>query len=163
MRKNSIGDLSAGTRDDFPVVITTMPANARHSKIAFGGFVILVAIVAIVMPFANIPLRRVDSFTPIIQTLICVANLLTATFLFAHCWVEPQRALLALASGFVFSGLFAFLQTLAFPEAYGPGVLIGDQLSSAGWLYSFWHTLFPLAVIVYTLSKDADGLCRPTA
>src|SRR5215813_847861 len=139
MRKNSI---DAGPRDDFPVVITTMPANARHSKIASGGFIILVALVAIVMPFANIPLRRVDAFIPVIQTLICVANLLTANFLFAHYWVQPQRALLALASGFVFSGLFAFLQTLAFPEAYGPGVLIGDELSSAGWLYTLWHTLF---------------------
>src|SRR5262245_8047848 len=155
MQTSSIDDLSAGTRDDFPVVITTMPANARHYQIASGGFVILVALVAIVMPFANIPLRRVDAFIPVIQTVICVADLLTATFLFAHYWVQPQRALLALASGFVFSGLFAFLQTLTFPEAYGPGVLIGDPLSSAGWLYTFWHTVFPLAVIVYTLSKDA--------
>src|SRR5499426_2336584 len=161
MPKSSIGDLSAGTRDDFPVVITTMPANARHHKIASGGLIILVALVAIVMPFANIPLRRVDAFTPVIQTLIFVANLLTATFLFAQYWVQPQRALLALASGFVFSGLFAFLQTLAFPEAYGPSVLIGDQLNSAGWLYSFWHTVFPLAVIVYTLSKDASDAVQP--
>src|SRR5262245_52457337 len=108
MQKSSIGDLSAGTHDDFPVVITTMPASARHSKIASGGFIIFVALVAIVMPFANITLRRVDAFTPVIQALICVANLLTATFLFAQYWVQPQRALLVLASGFVFGGLFAF-------------------------------------------------------
>ena len=161
MQKSSIGDLGADTRDDFPVVITTMPASARHSKIASGGFIILVAIVAIVMPFANIPLRRVDAFHPVIQILISVAHILTATFLFAHYWVQPQRALLALASGFLFSGLFAFLQTLAFPGAYGPGVLIGDPLNSAGWLYSFWHTVFPLAVIVYTLSKDAGDAVQP--
>src|SRR5215470_13627892 len=161
MQKSPIDDLSAGTRDDFPVAITTMPANARHTRIASGGFIILVVLVAIVMPFANIPLRRVDAFTPVVQTLISVANLLTATFLFAHYWVQPQRALLALASGFLFGGLFAFLQTLAFPEAYGAGVLMGDELSSAGWLYTFWHTLFPLAVIVYTLSKDAGDAVQP--
>jgi len=161
MQKSSIDDLSAGTRDDFPVVITTMPANARHYRIAYGGFIILVILVAVVMPFANIPLRRVDGFVPVIQTLLCVAHLLTATFLFAQYWVQPQRALLALASGFLFSGLFAFLQTLVFPDAYGPGVLIGDELSSAGWIYSFWHTLFPLAVIVYTLSKDAGDAIQP--
>ena len=155
MQKSSIGDLSAGTRDDFPVVTTTMPANAGHYKIVYGGFIILLALVAIVTPFANVPLRRMDAFTPVTQTVICVANLLTATFLFAHYWLQPQRALLALASGFLSSGLFALLQTLTFPDAYGPGVLIGDPLNSAGWLYSFWHTAFPLAVIVYTLSKDA--------
>src|SRR5215510_14006012 len=32
MQNSSIGDPSAGTRDDFPVVITTMPASPRHSK-----------------------------------------------------------------------------------------------------------------------------------
>src|SRR5215470_14552268 len=161
MHKSSTDDLSAGTRDDFPVVITTMPANARHYRIANGGFIILVVLIAVVMPFANIPLRHVDGFIPVIQTLLCVAHLLTATFLFAQYWVQPQRALLALASGFLFSGLFAFLQTLVFPDAYGPGVLIGDELNSAGWLYSFWHTLFPLAAIAYTLSKDADDAIQP--
>ena len=139
-----------------------MPANAGHYKIVSGGFIILVVLIAILMPIANIPLRRMDAFTPVTQTLICVADLLTATFLFAHYWLQPQRALLALASGFVSSGLFAFLQSLTFPDAYGPGVLLGDQLNSAGWLFSFWHTVFPLAVIVYTLSKDAgDAVHRP--
>jgi PAS domain S-box-containing protein len=155
MQKSSIGDLSAGTGDDFPVVTTTMPATAGHYKIAYGGFIILLVLVAIVTPFANVPLRRVDAFTPVTQTVFCIANLLTATFLFAHYWLQPQRALLALASGFLSGGLFAFLQTLAFPDAYGPGVLIGDYLNSAGWLYTFWHTAFPVAVIVYTLSKNA--------
>jgi len=154
MRKSSIGDLSAGTRDDFPVVTTTMPATAGHYKIAYGGFIILLVLIAIVTPFANVPLRRVDAFTPVTQTAFCIANLLTATFLFAHYWLQPQRALLALASGFLSGGLLAFLQTLAFPDAYGPGVLIGDYLNSAGWLYTFWHTAFPVAVIVYTLSKN---------
>ena len=162
MQKSSIGDLSASTGDDFPVVTTTMPATAGHYKIAYGGFIILLVLIAIVTPFANIPLRRVDAFTPVTQTVFCVANLLTATFLFAHYWLQPQPALLALASGFVFSGLFAFLQTLAFPDAYGPGVLIGDPLNSAGWLYTFWHTAFPVAVIVFTLSKDGgDAVQRP--
>jgi PAS domain S-box-containing protein len=163
MQKTSIGDLSAGTRDEFPVVTTTMPANAGHYKIVSGGFIILVALIAIAMPFANVPLRRVDAFTPVTQTVICIADLLTATFLFAHYWLQPQRALLALASGFVSGGLFAFLQSLAFPDAYGPGVLLGDQLNSAGWLFLFWHTVFPLAVIVYTLSKDAGDADQRTS
>jgi two-component sensor histidine kinase len=155
MQKSSIGDLSAGTGDDFPVATTTMPATTGHYKIAYGGSIILLVLIAVVTPFANVPLRRVDAFIPVIQTAFCIANLLTATFLFAHYWLQPQRALLALASGFLSGGLLAFLQTLAFPDAYGPGVLIGDYLNSAGWLYTFWHTAFPVAVIVYTLSKNA--------
>ncbi len=155
MQKSSVDDLSADSRDDFPVVTTTMPATAGHYRIAYGGFIILLVLIAIVTPFANVPLRRVDAFTPVTQTVFCIANLLTATFLFAHYWLQPRRALLALASGFLSGGLLALLQTLAFPDAYGPGVLIGDYLNSAGWLYTFWHTVFPVAVIVYTLSRNA--------
>ena len=123
--QTSVGNLGAGaSADDFPIVITAMPANARQYKIAFRGFAILVVVVAIVM-LANIQIVRVDSLIPAIQIVMCLADLLTAAFLFAQYSVQPRRALLALASGFVFSGLFAFLQTLAFPGAYGSGVVIG--------------------------------------
>jgi two-component sensor histidine kinase len=142
--------------DDFPIAITMMPANAGHHKIAFGGFVIAVVTLAIMTPFAAIRLPRVDAFIPVIQTVTCIADLLTAALLFAYYRVQPQRFLLALAAGFVSSGLFAFLQTLAFPRAYGPGAVIGDNLNSASWLFIFWHTVFPLAVVAYALVKD-DG------
>src|SRR5262249_42000142 len=36
---------------------------------------------------------------------------------------------------------------------YSPTGLIGD-INSAPWIFVFWHTTFPLALIVYTLSKD---------
>jgi two-component sensor histidine kinase len=141
--------------DDFPLVVATMPANARQRRIALGGFVLMAVVVAITLPFGNVELARVDAFVPVIQTVMCVADLLTATFLFAQYAVQSQRALLALASGYVFSGLFALLQTFTIPGAYVPGVLIGDDLYSAGWLFVFWHIVFPLAVIAYALLKDA--------
>ena len=151
----SVGNLGAGaSADDFPIVITAMPANARQYKIAFRCFAILVVVVAIVM-LANIQTVRVDALMPAIQIVMCLADLLTAAFLFAQYSVHPRRALLALASGFVFSGLFAFLQTLAFPGAYTPGVLIGDEQGSPAWLFFCWHTTFPISVIVYALTKGA--------
>jgi two-component sensor histidine kinase len=143
--------------DDFPIVITTMPAKARHYKIAFGGFIILMVVTVIMLPFATIQLPRVDAFLPVIQTVMCIVDLLTAGFLFAQYSVQPRRALLALAGGFISSGLFAFLQTLAFPRAYGPGAVIGDSLNSSSWIFIFWHTVFPLAVIVYALWKGESS------
>ena len=99
---------SAPLTNEFPLVVATMPANARQRRIALGGIVIMAVVVAITLPFANIERTRVDAFAPVIQTIMCVADLLTATFLFAQYAVQSQRALLALASGYVFSGLFAF-------------------------------------------------------
>jgi membrane-associated PAP2 superfamily phosphatase len=97
---------------------------------------------------ANTRLARVGAFVPVIQTVMCMADLLTAVLLFAQYSVYPERALLALGGGFVFSGLLAIERALALPGAYAPAGLIGDGLNSASWLFVFWRTSFPLAVIV---------------
>ena len=113
-------------------------------------------------PFASVQAARVDAFIPVLQTVICVADLATAFLLLAQYKIQPQRALLVLAGGYMCSGLFAFLQTLAFPGAYAPGGLIGDGSNSAAWLFVLWRTPFPAAVFLYTLWKDRDGrLVRP--
>jgi len=67
------------------------------------------------------------------------------------------RAIIPVASGYVFSGLFAFIQTLAFPGAYSPTGVIGDGLNSAAWFFVLWHTTFPLALIVYVFTKDSSA------
>jgi hypothetical protein len=161
MRQTSETDRGADLDHDFPIVIATMPASAGQRKIAFVALGVLLAFIGLTIPFANIQLARVDAFVPVIQTVMCVADLLTAALLFAQYSVCPQRAVLALASGYIFSGLFAFLQTLAFPGAYFPFALIGDGLNSAGWLFVLWHTAFLLAVIVYAMSKDASQVINP--
>ena len=68
---------------------------------------------------------------PVLQTSLSIADLITAALLFAQFSIQPQRALLALASGYIFSGSFAFLQTLAFPGGYAPAGLIGDGPNSS--------------------------------
>jgi len=100
-----------------------------------------------------VQLARVDAFIPAVQSVMCVIDLLTAVLLLAQYSIQPTRGILAVAGGYVFSGLFAFIQALTYPGAYSPTGLIGD-INSAPWLFVFWHTTFPLALIVYTLSKD---------
>jgi signal transduction histidine kinase len=156
MQESTVENLARGSRQDFPITIATMQATARQRKVAWFGFLLLAVFIAITLPFANIRLTRVDAFVPVIQTVICLAHFLTAMFLFTQYTVKPQRAVLVLASGFVFSGVFAFLQTLAFPGAYAPAGLIGDRLNTPSWFFVFWHTTFLLSVIVYTLLKEEN-------
>ena len=145
---------------DFPLVIATMPATDRHRTIAVGVVILLTVAAAAVAPFASIQVARFDAFIPVLQTVVSVADLVTAILLFAQFSIQPQRALLALASGYIFSGSFAFLQTLAFPGGYAPAGLIGDSLNTAAWMYVLWHTTFPSAILVYALSKDMTGAAR---
>jgi len=141
---------------EVPALIASMPASAQQRRAAFGIVILLSVVFAIVLPFAHIRAARLDVFIPVVQSIICFADVITAVFLFAQYSIQPQRALLVLASGYIFSGLFAFLQTLDFPGAYSATGLLGGGLSGAAWLFSFWHILFPLAVITYVLLKERD-------
>src|SRR5712671_5681190 len=146
---------------DFPIVIATMPATARQRRTALAVVVVLFAVALIVAPFADIQVGPIDSFIPVLQTVLSVADLITATLLFTQYAIQPRSALLVLASGYIFSGSFAFLQTLAFPGGYAPAGLIGDGPNSAAWIYVLWHITFPAAILVYALTKDAPPAARP--
>src|ERR1700730_14112776 len=147
---------------DFPLIIATMPATARQRAIALGIILLLTVAAAAIAPFASIQLPQVNAFIPVLQTVVSVADPVRATLLFGLFSIQPHRALLALASGYILSGSFAFLQTLAFPGGYAPAGLIGDGPNSPAWIYVLWHTTFPAAIIVYALTKDATGAARPS-
>ena len=138
---------------DFPLVIASVPATGQHRMVAAGTVMLLIVAAAVIAPFASIQVARVDAFIPVLQTVLSVADFITAVLLFAQFSIQPQRALLALASGYIFSGSFAFLQTLAFPGGYAPAGLIGDGPNSPAWMYVLWHTTFPAAILVYALPK----------
>lgn len=59
-----------------------------------------------------------------------------------------------MASAYLCSASFAFLQTLTFPGAYAPSGLIGDGFNSPAWFFVLWHATFPLGILAYTLLKD---------
>src|SRR4051794_26560242 len=146
---------------EFPLVIATMPATEREKAVAIGVIIVSLVAVAAIAPFARIQLGRIDAFIPVLQTVISLADLVTAILLFAQYAIQPQRALLALASGYIFSGSFAFLQTLAFPGGYSASGLIGDGPNTPAWMFVLWHTAFPAAVLAYTLMKDSNGRRAP--
>ena len=141
---------------DFPIVIATMPATSRQRRTALTVVVVFFAVALIVAPFADVQVGRIDSFIPVLQTVLSLADLITATLLFTQYAIQPQSALLVLASGYIFSGSFAFLQTLAFPGGYAPAGVIGDGRNTAAWLFVLWHVTFLGSALIYALSKDTD-------
>jgi signal transduction histidine kinase len=141
---------------DFPIVIATTPATTQQRRMALGVVIVLFAVALAIAPFAQVQVARMDNFVPVLQTVLSVADLVTATLLLAQYSIQPQPALLVLASGYIFSGSFAFLQTLAFPGAYGPAGLIGDGTNTAAWFFVLWHTAFLGSALVYALSKDRN-------
>ena len=86
---------------EVPALIASIPASAEQRWTAFGVVIFLSVVFAIVFPFAPIQVGRIDAFITVVQSIICFADLITAVFLFAQYSIQPQRALLALASGYI--------------------------------------------------------------
>jgi signal transduction histidine kinase len=146
---------------DFPLAITAMPIDATQRRVALGVMIAVLLIDLASAPFAHQPVGHIDSFLPVLQGVLCILHLITAVWLFSQYSIWPRFATLAIASGYVFSGLLAFEQTFAFPGAYSAKALIGDGLNTSAWLFIVWHTVFPLTAIVYALTKDAKDVLPP--
>src|SRR5207302_6625578 len=156
MLKETTRQHAATSDRDVPVVVALMPATSRQRAVAVGIVVALFTLAALVAPFANVQIGRIDSFVPVLQTVLSAADLLTATLLFAQYSVQPHRALLAVASGYLFSGSAAFLQTLSFPGGYAPDGIIGDGTNTPAWFFVLWHTTFALSILAYALLKRSE-------
>jgi signal transduction histidine kinase len=147
------------------ILASNTPATPRQRRLAWAIITILCLGFVIAEPFLRTPLPQVYAFLPVAQAILCVADLITAAFVFSQYAAQPQRPLLALAAGYVFSGLVAFLQTIAFPGAYSPAGLLGGP-SVASWLYCFWNAALPLGILIYALTPKpatTSAFSRPTA
>ena len=126
------------TPDDHLLPSQRQPSQGQERAIILAGFLLLMACLATV-PFRLVPLQRFDSFIPIVDTVLCLGDLLTATLLFAQGAVLRSRALFALATGYLFAALIIVPHALSFPGAFTPTGLLGAGVETTVWLYIFWH------------------------
>jgi signal transduction histidine kinase len=138
----------------FPSMIAAMPASPAQRRTALGIVIIIFLIEAVAAPFAASPAARADNLALVLQTALWVVNLVTAAILFSQYSIHPSRGTLAVASGYLFSALLAFAQTLAFPGRYSAVAVIGDGRNTDTWLFVLGQGTFALMVIIYGLSKQ---------
>jgi signal transduction histidine kinase len=142
-----------GPADETPL-LATLPPSDRQRRIAFAIVGFFVAVVLITAPFANTPLRRLDAWIPAFTSALVITDLITSALLFSQFSIARRRALLVLATGYLFSALMVIPYALTFPGVFAPTGLLGADLQSAVWLYIFWHVASPLSVVVYERLKD---------
>ena len=153
MQQDSRRELARDEGNDVPALIASMPVSVQQRRVALGIVVFSSVMFVAAIPFASRQVGRVDAFIPVVQSIICVTDVITGVLLLAQYSIQPQRALLALASGYLCGGLFSFLQTLEFPGAYSATGLLGGGANGAVWLFNFWRFTFVLAVIAYALLR----------
>lgn len=147
---------SPASRTTEPQVLANIPPTPGQRRIARAFLLALLVILLGTWPFAAIHLPEVDAFVPTLAAALFVSDCVTAALLFAQFSILRQWALLVIASGYLFSALIVVAHALTFPGAFTPTGVLGSGLQSAVWLYWFWHSGLPLAIIGYALLKDTD-------
>ncbi len=146
--------------DDFreqPVFLSTVPAERSDHRGALIVVLLSLLIFGVTLPFARTQLPQIWAFVPIYQSALTINDLITAVLLYAQFAILRSRPLLVLASGYLFTAVFAAVHMLTFPGLFSPTGLLGAGPQTTAWLYMFWHSGFPLAVVAYALMKDRLG------
>ena len=140
-------------------VLSNLPPSRAQKRLALGVVLVLfVCFVGAAGPLSTIPLTRVDAFMPAYGTAIFVNDSISAALLFAQFSVLRSRALLALASAYLWTGFIAIPWILTFPGVFPGAGPLGAGLQSTACLYFCWHVGFTLFVIVYVFLKDLDPI-----
>jgi two-component system sensor histidine kinase/response regulator len=136
------------------VFLGTMPAGPNERRLAW--ILLLISVIGFIAlaPFAKTPLAKVWAFIPAYQSALVVNDLITAVLLFGQYGILRSRALLLLASAYLFTGFMAIVHAMTFPDLFAPGGLLGAGPQTTAWLYMFWHGGFPLLIAAYALYKE---------
>jgi signal transduction histidine kinase len=140
----------AVSEDDGAFLSTAMPRPYEWRL-----FLAIMTVSAIVfvafIPYARVQLRQLPSFVAVYNTVLILNDFTTSIILFGQFNIQRSRAMLLLATGYLFSSLIAGVQLLTYPNVFTPTGLLGAGPQTAAWLYMFWHCGLPLAVILYVL------------
>jgi signal transduction histidine kinase len=128
------------------------PAQKRMALVVAIGLVVVAGLITAGL-LSGIQTSRVDAFVPAYLTAMFVCDSITAILLFAEFSIVRARAILVIASAYLFTALILIPYVLAFPGVFAATGLLGG-LQSAAWVYVVWHAGFPAFVVGYALAKD---------
>lgn len=155
--RNGLGFLPMSNQE---LLLSDRPPSRTQARTIILVALVFLAASLISLPFRLQPLWKIPAFIPMVDTTLLLGDVLTATLLFSQATVLGSRGLLALATGYLVSGFIIIPHVLTFPFAFSETGLLSAGVSTTIWLYLFWHTSLPAAVIIYTFLKPIDARQR---
>jgi PAS domain S-box-containing protein len=145
------------TADERNIFLSTLPATNRDRAwaVAVVGVSSLLFVCAAL--YATVPFAAVPAFIASYQSALAINDLITAVLLYSQFAILRSRALLLLASGYLFTAFAAVVHALSFPGLFAPSGLFNAGPQTTAWLYQIWHIGFPLLMLGYALLKGGDG------
>jgi signal transduction histidine kinase len=131
-----------------------LPPTARQTRWAIAVTAVVLAGFIAVIPVATHPLVELNAFFPSLDAIVFVSDLVTAVLLYAQFAVSRSRALLALATGYLFTALIVIPHALTFAGAFSPAGLLGANIQTGSWLFIFWHIGFAAALLACAILRE---------
>ena len=100
--------------------LSTLPAGDRDRRLALAVVLASGAVFLLVAPFATVALTPVPAFLPAYQSALVISDVITAVLLYGQYNILRSRALLLLASGYLFCAFMAISHLLSFPGLFAP-------------------------------------------
>jgi diguanylate cyclase (GGDEF)-like protein/PAS domain S-box-containing protein len=146
-----------------PLLLSNVPAGVGNRRLAIAVVLLSLLIFIAAIPFARVPLPQIWPFIPIYQSALVINDLITAVILLSQFSMARSRAVLVLASGYLFTAAIAVVHLLTFPGLFSATGLLGAGPQTTAWLYMAWHAGFPVAVMVYAFlrTRNNDGTPQP--
>src|SRR5882757_9065833 len=145
------------TGDERNIFLSTLPATDRDRAWALAVVGVSLVLFICAALYATVPLAPVPAFIASYQSALAINDLITAVLLFSQFSILRSRALLLLASGYLFTAFAAVVHALSFPGLFAPTGLLAAGPQTTAWLYQIWHIGFPILMLGYALLKGRDG------
>lgn len=105
------------------------------------------------------PWPVVPGFIAICGILIFFASLQTAFLLYSQSKLDLDSGVSLLASGYLWISFLALARTLFLPGIIFSVQFFHENTQVSAWLWTIWHLLFPLCIIVYCLINLGKVSC----
>src|SRR5215475_5742330 len=105
--------------EDQPLTLATLPPGLPQKRLALAvALAFLCALFILAGEVSNAQLRRIDAFIAAYGTAMFVNDVITAVLFFNQFVILRSRALLVIASVYLFTGLFIVPWMLTFPGVF---------------------------------------------
>jgi Membrane-associated sensor, integral membrane domain len=146
----SISTSYAG-RDDDGAFLSRAAVGVRELVLCLTLIGISAVVFVTCVPYVRVPLPPSPAFVAVYNAVSTINDFTTSIILLGQFNILRSRALLLLASGYLFASLISVIQLLTFPHIFAAAGLLGAEPQTALWLCVFWHGGFPLFVIFFAL------------
>ena len=152
---NDSGQIAPSVRvaaaSEVMVLLSSQPPTAGQRRVGLLTSSIMLAAFVTILPFAKIGLAHFPGVILVQNSLLLTNDLITAALLFTQYRFGRSRALIVLAAAYLFTGVMGISHAITFPGLLPELVLLNGGPQTTPWIYVGWHSVLPLAVILYAL------------